>query len=116
MNRQAIMFVVLVMVLLMFVSCGNNEVSEPKTDEPINFEIITEDTESDEIVALFSIAGAQEPVICDVYINEDGVVNILDLVSVASALGNADDKLVADVDGDGIVNILDLAAVAGHFQ
>ena len=55
MNRQATIFVVSVMVLLMFVSCGNNEVSEPKTDEPINFEIITEDTASDEIVALFSI-------------------------------------------------------------
>ncbi len=49
MNRQATMFVVSVMVLLMFVSCGNNEVSEPKTDEPINFEIITEDTASDEM-------------------------------------------------------------------
>lgn len=60
MNRQATMFVVLVMVLLMFVSCGNNEVSEPKKDEPINFEIITGDTASDEIVALFSIGGRLE--------------------------------------------------------
>ena len=60
MNRQATMFVVLVMVLLMFVSCGNNEISEPKTDEPINFEIITEDTASDKIVALFSIGGRLE--------------------------------------------------------
>ena len=49
MNRQATIFVVSVIALLMFVSCGNNEVSEPKTDEPINFEIITEDTASDEM-------------------------------------------------------------------
>lgn len=62
MNRQATMFVVSVIALLIFVSCGNNEISEPKTDEPINFEIITGDTASDEIVALFSVAGAQEPV------------------------------------------------------
>ena len=43
-------------------------------------------------------------------------MNILDLVSVASALGSAGGKLSSDVNGDGIVNILDLAAVAGHFQ
>ena len=60
MNRQATMFVISVIALLMFVSCGNNEVSEPKTDEPINFEIITEDTAFDEIAALFSIGGRLE--------------------------------------------------------
>lgn len=43
----------------------------------------------------------------------DGVVNILDLVSVASHFGeiNAD----ADVNGDGVVNILDLTLVARNF-
>ena len=49
-------------------------------------------------------------------INSDGVVNILDLVSVASEFGKAGTNLVADVNGDGIVNILDLVAVAGQFQ
>ena len=46
-------------------------------------------------------------------VNRDDVVNILDLVFVASALGNEGQGLVADVNGDGIVNILDLVSVAG---
>ena len=46
-------------------------------------------------------------------VNGDDVVNILDLVSVASFLGEAGQDLMADVNGDGIVNILDLVLVAG---
>ena len=46
-------------------------------------------------------------------VNRDDVVNILDLVFVASALGDEGQGLVADVNGDGIVNILDLVSVAG---
>ena len=45
-------------------------------------------------------------------VNGDGVVNILDLVRVASSLGKSGEN-GADVNGDGIVNILDLVAVAG---
>ena len=41
-------------------------------------------------------------------VNEDGVVNILDLVAVASGFG----KTEPDINGDGIVNILDLVLVA----
>ena len=41
-------------------------------------------------------------------VNEDGVVNILDLVAVASGLGKTD----PDVNGDGIVSILDLVVIA----
>ncbi len=44
-------------------------------------------------------------------VNEDGVVNILDLVVVAQGLGT--DKKGVDVNGDGVVNILDLVQVAG---
>ncbi len=44
-------------------------------------------------------------------VNEDGVVNILDLVAVASGFGTR----APDVNGDGIVNILDLVAVANAF-
>ena len=40
-------------------------------------------------------------------------MNILDLVFVASALGDEGQGLVADVNEDGIVNILDLVSVAG---
>ena len=42
-------------------------------------------------------------------VNNDGVVNILDLVVVAGALGNPDGP---DLNGDGTVNILDLILVA----
>ena len=46
-------------------------------------------------------------------VNGDDVVNILDLVFVASALGDEGQGLVTDVNGDGVVNILDLVMVAG---
>ena len=48
-------------------------------------------------------------------VNGDGTVNILDLVFVASRLGNQGQNLPADVNGDGVVNILDLVLVAGMF-
>ncbi len=47
----------------------------------------------------------------DVDVNEDGVVNVLDLVVVANALGEAD----PDLNGDGVVNIQDLVIVANAF-
>ena len=46
-------------------------------------------------------------------VNGDGVVNILDLVSVSSNFGQTGEN-VADVNGDGIVNIVDLVKVAGE--
>ena len=45
-------------------------------------------------------------------VNDDGVVNIQDLVMVASNLGETGQN-PADVNGDGQVNILDLVLVAG---
>ena len=42
-------------------------------------------------------------------VNGDGVVNILDLVAVASGIG----KTEPDLNGDGIVSILDLVVIAG---
>ena len=47
----------------------------------------------------------------DVDVNEDGVVNILDLVIVANAFGEVE----PDLNGDGVVNILDLVVVANAF-
>ena len=48
-------------------------------------------------------------------VNGDGVVNIFDLVSVASHFGKQGQNLTADVNRDGIVDILDLVFVAGMF-
>ena len=49
-------------------------------------------------------------------VNSDGNVNILDLVVIASELGNAGTNLAVDVNGDGAVNVLDLILVAGMFD
>ena len=46
-------------------------------------------------------------------VNRDDVVNILDLVLVASALGDEGRDLDADVNRDGVVNILDLVISGG---
>lgn len=48
-------------------------------------------------------------------VNGDGTVNIQDLVSVASELGQSGESLKGDVNGDGTVNIQDLVLVASHF-
>ena len=49
-------------------------------------------------------------------INGDGVVNILDLVVIASKLGHQGQNLATDVNQDGVVSILDLILVAGMFD
>ena len=48
----------------------------------------------------------------DVDVNDDGVVNVLDLVLVTNAFGAAE----PDLNGDGVVNILDLVIVANAFD
>ncbi|MDE0425112.1 MAG: dockerin type I domain-containing protein [Candidatus Poribacteria bacterium] len=48
-------------------------------------------------------------------VNDDGVINILDLVSVAEAIGKSGYPIHADVNGDRVINILDLVSVAGGF-
>ena len=45
-------------------------------------------------------------------VNQDNVVDISDLVIVASVLGNEGAHLAADVNGDGLVDLLDLVSVA----
>ena len=60
-------------------------------------------------IYLKSESGVETPPTAD--INEDGVVNIQDLVIVANALGKAE----PDLNGDGVVNIQDLVIVANAF-
>ena len=48
-------------------------------------------------------------------VNGDGIVNIQDLVLVASEFGQSGESLKGDVNGDGTVNIQDLVLVASHF-
>lgn len=48
-------------------------------------------------------------------VNDDGKVNIQDLVLVAGQFGQSGEALKGDVNGDGTVNILDLVAVSSHF-
>ncbi len=48
-------------------------------------------------------------------VNQDGEVNILDIVAVASQFNTVGEGLPEDVNGDGTVNILDLVAIAHHF-
>ena len=47
-------------------------------------------------------------------VNSDGVVNIQDLVLIASSFGQTGET-AADINGDGVVNIQDLVLVAGAF-
>ena len=49
-------------------------------------------------------------------VNQDGAVNIFDLVTVAGELGETGTGLTGDIDGNGTVNILDLVAVVNHFS
>ena len=53
------------------------------------------------------------PMIADV--NNDGLVNVLDLIVIASNFGRSGQN-EADVNGDGVVSILDLVLVAGMFD
>ena len=49
-------------------------------------------------------------------VNNDGLVNVLDLILIASEFGNRGQNLAADASGDGVVNVLDLILVAGMFD
>ena len=49
-------------------------------------------------------------------INGDGSVNVLDLIVIASKLGDTGTNIAPDISGDGVVNVLDLVLVAGMFE
>ena len=48
-------------------------------------------------------------------VNNDGVVDIFDLVLVAGHFGEEGDAVIGDLNSDGIVNILDLVLISTHF-
>lgn len=72
-------------------------------------------------LSLFTVAYAQESdhdIRLASDINADGIINILDLVLVASHFGKTptdDQRPNPDINRDEIVNILDLTHVAEHF-
>ena len=49
-------------------------------------------------------------------VNRDGIVNLLDLATLAEMLGQKGDGLSGDINDDGVVNIFDLVAVSAHFD
>ena len=49
-------------------------------------------------------------------VNDDGSVNVLDLIAVTSYFGNTGTDIAADVSGDDVVDVLDLVLVAGMLQ
>ncbi len=49
-------------------------------------------------------------------INRDGIVNLVDLATVAEMFGQVGEGLSGDINGDGMVNILDLVAVSAHLD
>ena len=60
-------------------------------------------------------ADVSTPVFLDWDVNEDGHVNILDIVVVSQNLGESEpDNPRADVNGDGAVNILDIVLISQH--
>ena len=49
-------------------------------------------------------------------INRDGIVNLLDLATVAERFGQTREALSGDVNRDGVIDIFDLVAVSAHLD
>ena len=75
--------------------------------------VINPDGESDTLADGFTYIEAPQFPPYDV--NQDGEVNIFDLVAVASQFNTVGEELSGDVNGDGTVNIFDLVDIANHF-
>ena len=58
----------------------------------------------------------EQPVQLAEDVNQDGIVDIQDLIHVATQFGQIGDEIAADVNGDGIVNIEDILLVAAALE
>ncbi len=65
--------------------------------------------------SLVAVAQAQSIGVVAANVNHDGVVNILDLVIVATNFGQTGRNLQGDVNRDGIIDVLDLVRIARYF-
>ena len=61
-----------------------------------------------------AISSTESPLVA-ADVNNDGLVNVLDLILIAANLGQAGQN-DADVNGDGVITVLDLVMVAGLFD
>lgn len=65
--------------------------------------------------SLVTVAQVQAIGVATANVNHDGVVNILDLVLVASNFGQTGRNLQGDVNRDGIIDVFDLVRIAKYF-
>ncbi len=65
--------------------------------------------------SLVTVAQVQSIGVATANVNHDGVVNILDLVLVASNFGQTGRNLQGDVNRDGIIDVFDLVRIAKYF-
>ncbi len=65
--------------------------------------------------SLVTVAQVQSIGVVAANVNHDGVVNILDLVIVASNFGQTGANLQGDVNRDGIIDVFDLVRIAKYF-
>ena len=94
------------------ISIGSNSYEERRRNFNGSFSIVrVYDRALRPEEVLQNIGATVTPISNPADVNGDGVVNILDLVVVAQALGTH--SLEADVNGDGVVNVFDLVQVAG---
>ena len=89
------------------------EVLDVKESRLVLSNVILTDAAGNRLVHLPLGGLVTDPQIVPEDVNSDGVVNILDLVQVASRFNQQVDIAKEDINGDGVVNIIDLVKVAG---